>query len=80
MTDSDSNPAFAVQADVRGPWRRYLDALAPLRPHLHRYCCRLTGNDASRCTANGSRVSPPTKVAEWPQNGRLNSDRQPARC
>jgi RNA polymerase sigma-70 factor (ECF subfamily) len=44
MTDSESNPAFAVQADVRGPWRRYLDALAPLRPALHRYCCRLTGN------------------------------------
>lgn len=36
--------AFAVQADVRGPWRRYLDALAPLRPALHRYCCRLAGN------------------------------------
>lgn len=44
MTDSDSNSAFQVQADVRGPWRRYLDALAPLRPTLHRYCCRLTGN------------------------------------
>ena len=44
MTDSNSNPAFAVQADVRGPWRRYLDALAPMRPALHRYCCRLTGN------------------------------------
>jgi RNA polymerase sigma-70 factor, ECF subfamily len=44
MTDSDSNLAFAVQGDVRGPWRRYLDALAPLRPSLHRYCCRLTGN------------------------------------
>lgn len=44
MTDSDSNPAFTVQGDVRGPWRRYLDALAPLRPSLHRYCCRLTGN------------------------------------
>jgi len=44
MTHSDSNSAFTVQADVRGPWRRYLDALAPLRPALHRYCCRLTGN------------------------------------
>jgi RNA polymerase sigma-70 factor (ECF subfamily) len=29
---------------VRVPWRRYLDGLAPLRPDLHRYCCRLTGN------------------------------------
>ncbi|HZZ36909.1 MAG TPA: RNA polymerase sigma factor [Caulobacteraceae bacterium] len=35
---------FAVQADVRGPWRTYLDALTPLRPELHRYCTRLTGN------------------------------------
>ena len=35
---------FAVQADVRGPWRTYLDRLEPLRPQLHRYCCRLTGN------------------------------------
>lgn len=41
---SDSNDAFAVQGDVRQPWRRYLDALTPLRPSLHRYCCRLTGN------------------------------------
>jgi RNA polymerase sigma-70 factor (ECF subfamily) len=35
---------FAVQPDVRGPWRRYLDALEPLRGDLHRYCCALTGN------------------------------------
>ena len=42
---SDDPPsAFDVQADVRRPWRRYLDALAPLRPALHRYCCRLTGS------------------------------------
>ena len=44
MTEPESNPAFHVQADIRGPWRRYLDAFAPLRPALHRYCCRLTGN------------------------------------
>jgi RNA polymerase sigma-70 factor (ECF subfamily) len=44
MTGPEPNSAFQVQADVRGPWRRYLDALAPLRPSLHRYCCRLTGN------------------------------------
>lgn len=36
--------AFAVQGDVRRPWRAYLDALGPLRPSLHRYCVRLTGN------------------------------------
>lgn len=41
---NDPNPAFAVQAQVRGPWRAYLDALAPLRPELHRYCARLTGS------------------------------------
>jgi RNA polymerase sigma-70 factor, ECF subfamily len=38
-----SNP-FTVQSDVRTPWRAYLDALEPLRPDLHRYCCALTGN------------------------------------
>lgn len=41
MSDSD---AFTVQKDVRDPWRRYLDLLAPIRPELHRYCCQLTGN------------------------------------
>lgn len=35
---------FAVQTDVRRPWRRYLDELAPLRPAIHRYCVKLTGN------------------------------------
>lgn len=35
---------FAVQPEVRGSWRRFLDGLSPLRPDLHRYCCRLTGN------------------------------------
>lgn len=44
MTDPDPQGAFAVQTDVRAPWRRYLDSLAPLRPDLHRYCVRLTGN------------------------------------
>jgi len=38
------DPTFAVQAAVRRPWRDYLDALVPLRPDLHRYCCRLAGN------------------------------------
>jgi RNA polymerase sigma-70 factor (ECF subfamily) len=42
MSAPDS--AFAVQPAVRRPWRDYLDALVPLRPDLHRYCCRLTGN------------------------------------
>src|ERR1700741_2152702 len=35
---------FEVQEDVQGPWRRYIDDLAPLRPDLFRYCCGLTGN------------------------------------
>jgi RNA polymerase sigma-70 factor (ECF subfamily) len=44
MSEPDPPAAFAVQPEVRGPWRRYLDSLAPLRPALHRYCCRLAGN------------------------------------
>ena len=36
--------AFTVQGNVRRPWRDYLDSLAALRPDLHRYCVRLTGN------------------------------------
>ncbi len=36
--------AFSIQRDVRTTWRRFLDAIVPLRPSLHRYCCRLTGN------------------------------------
>ena len=35
---------FEVQGEVRGPWRKYIDDLAPLRPELFRYCCGLTGN------------------------------------
>lgn len=41
---TQTNKAFSVQSRVRGPWRRYLDRLTPLRPNLHRYCCKLTGN------------------------------------
>ncbi len=41
---ADPASAFDVQKDVRSPWRAYLDSLVPLRPALHRYCCRLTGN------------------------------------
>ena len=41
---ADPGTPFAVQKDVRVPWRKYLDELAPLRPELHRYCVRLTGN------------------------------------
>ena len=41
---SDPASPFAVQTDVRKPWRRYLDELAPLRPAIHRYCVKLCGN------------------------------------
>jgi len=41
---AETGSAFAVQGDVRKPWRRYLDQLAPLRPEIHRYCTKLCGN------------------------------------
>jgi RNA polymerase sigma-70 factor (ECF subfamily) len=41
---ADEHPVFEVQVEVRGPWRRYIDDLAPLRPELFRFCCGLTGN------------------------------------
>lgn len=43
MSDGKDS-AFAVQGRVRRPWRDYLDRLQPIRPELHRYCVRLTGN------------------------------------
>lgn len=43
MAPEPASP-FSVQAGVRRPWRDFLDALVPLRPDLHRYCHRLTGN------------------------------------
>lgn len=44
MSDPETCPAFTHQSDIRGPWRKYLDDLAPLRPELFRHCLRLTGN------------------------------------
>jgi len=44
MSDDSAAKGFAAQHDVRGPWRRFIDDLAPLRPSLFRYCCGLTGN------------------------------------
>src|SRR5262249_3402664 len=43
-TDMPSSNPFRGQRAVRGPWRAYIDGLAELRPALHRYCVRLTGN------------------------------------
>jgi RNA polymerase sigma-70 factor, ECF subfamily len=34
----------ALRDDLRAAWHRYIDLLAPLRPALHGYCRRLTGN------------------------------------
>src|SRR5712692_1483954 len=33
-----------LRDELRGAWHRYIDLLAPLRPTLHGYCRRLTGN------------------------------------
>ena len=33
-----------LRDDLRAAWHRYIDLLAPLRPTLHGYCHRLTGN------------------------------------
>jgi RNA polymerase sigma-70 factor (ECF subfamily) len=34
----------ALRDELRAAWQRYVDLLAPLRPGLHRYCRRLTGD------------------------------------
>ena len=34
----------ALRDELRNAWHRYVDLLAPLRPALHGYCRRLTGN------------------------------------
>jgi RNA polymerase sigma-70 factor (ECF subfamily) len=41
---AETTETFAAQAQARGPWRRFIDEIAPLRPGLFRYCCGLTGN------------------------------------
>jgi RNA polymerase sigma-70 factor, ECF subfamily len=33
-----------LRDDLRAAWHRYIDLLTPLRPTLHGYCARLTGN------------------------------------
>ncbi len=33
-----------LRDELRSAWHRYIDLLAPLRPTLHGYCIRLTGN------------------------------------
>jgi RNA polymerase sigma-70 factor, ECF subfamily len=34
----------ALPDTLRTAWHHYVDMLVPLRPALHRYCRRLTGN------------------------------------
>ena len=41
MTDTTPD---ALQDDLRAAWHRWVDMLVPLRPALHAYCRRLTGN------------------------------------
>jgi RNA polymerase sigma-70 factor, ECF subfamily len=41
---SDVKLPGALRDDLRTAWHRYLDLLAPLRPTLHAYCRRLSGN------------------------------------
>jgi RNA polymerase sigma-70 factor (ECF subfamily) len=73
MADPDS--PFSVQPQVRPPWRRYLDALAPLRPDLHRYCCRLTGN-----LWDGEDLAQDTLVRVFSLLGKIDADLQNPRA
>ena len=41
---SDPKLPNGLRDDLRTAWHRYVDLLAPLRPALHSYCRRLTGN------------------------------------
>ena len=41
---ADAELPDALRDELRAAWHRYLDLVAPLRPALHRYCRRLTGN------------------------------------
>ena len=41
---ADAELPDALRDELRTAWHRYVDLLAPLRPALHGYCRRLTGN------------------------------------
>jgi RNA polymerase sigma-70 factor (ECF subfamily) len=60
---------FAVQADVRAPWRRFIDDVAPLRPDLYRYCRGLTGN-----VWDAEDLAQDALLRVFGQLGKLNSD------
>src|SRR5262245_38041725 len=40
----DPEATDPLRDDVRSAWHRWIDMLVPLRPALHGYCRRLTGN------------------------------------
>ncbi len=67
--EKPAQSAFGVQPQVRLPWRRYLDALVPLRPALHRYCSRLTGN-----IWDGEDLAQDTLVRVFSLLGKIDAD------
>lgn len=60
---------FAAQADVRGPWRRFIDDITPLRPDLFKYCCGLTGS-----LWEGEDLAQDVLLHVFGQLGKLNTD------
>jgi len=42
MTDSEINTE--LKSRLRRSWHEFLDVVSPIRPQLHQYCFRLTGN------------------------------------
>lgn len=64
-----SNEVFKTQADARGPWRAFVDEVAPLRPDLFRYCCGLTGN-----VWDGEDLAQDTLARVYSLMGKINAD------
>lgn len=60
---------FAVQAEVRGPWRKFIDDIVPLRPELFRYCRGLTGN-----VWDGEDLVQDTLLRVFGHMGKINAD------
>jgi RNA polymerase sigma-70 factor (ECF subfamily) len=66
---TQTQETFAVQEEVRGGWRRFIDDLAPLRPDLFRYCCGLTGN-----VWDGEDLAQDVLLRVFGALGKLNAD------
>lgn len=60
---------FEVQGEVRAPWRKFIDDIAPLRPALFRYCCGLTGN-----VWDGEDLVQDTLLRVFGHLGKINAD------